>query len=271
MKIGIGIGIPNSKPASGGIGVDADYQALLDAASGDLPTSGTQDAQNTLVADLKSAGVWTKLDLLYVFATDGGADIARRNWKAPSSFQCLINGTPSFTSLEGYASNGGGWLDTQWSPANNGVQYQQNSASMGVYTQQQPDATSFGTRDGTGASDPNIIPRYDFNSVGINSSPNINPIVLPPAGFTFLNRASSTGFSVYSNGSEYATYTETSIGAPAQLLSILARRTGTTTANLAGTHTVSIFFAGASLASEAAAFFTAVEKYMDAIGKGVVA
>ena len=58
---------------------DSDYQAVLDYATTQgytLPSSGQQTLQNQLVADLKDAGVWSKLDTFAVFATDGNEDFA---------------------------------------------------------------------------------------------------------------------------------------------------------------------------------------------------
>ena len=74
-------------------GVDADYQAVLDEATllgYTLPSSGQQTIQNQFVLDLKSAGIWSQLDLLYVMATDGDSNYSLLNWVSPSNFEGIF-------------------------------------------------------------------------------------------------------------------------------------------------------------------------------------
>lgn len=100
----------------GGAAFDSDYQAVLNrsAALGySAPTQASKELQNTLVTDLKTAGVWDKLDLLYVFAFEGGdSDFATLNWKAPNNFQLTKTNSPTFTEKEGFAQSGTASLDT---------------------------------------------------------------------------------------------------------------------------------------------------------------
>lgn len=117
----------------GGESFDTDYQAVLDRASSlgyTAPSSGQQTLQNTLVTDLKTAGVWDKLDLFYVFATDGDSDYATLNWKAPSSFQLTKTNSPTFTTNEGFAQSGTAYLDTGYNLLTDGTNYTQDDAGM---------------------------------------------------------------------------------------------------------------------------------------------
>lgn len=87
--------------------VTPEYQAVLDYATGQgftLPTADNQAAQNSLVADLKDAGIWDELDVFYNFLTDGDANFAKINWKAPGVNQASggtytpiygLSGTPA--------------------------------------------------------------------------------------------------------------------------------------------------------------------------------
>jgi len=112
--------------------IDADYQAVLNrgvALGYTLPTSSQQQTQNQLLLALKSTGVWTKMDVLYVFLNDGGQNFATLNWKAPNSFQATLVNSPTFTSNVGFQGNGtSASINTNFNPSTSGVTYLLNSA-----------------------------------------------------------------------------------------------------------------------------------------------
>lgn len=115
------------------VGVDADYQAILDRGTAlgyTLPSPSQQVLQEALIADLKTAGVWDKLDLFYVFATDGDSDYATLNWKAPSSFQLTKTNSPTFTTNEGFAQSGTAYLDSGYDLSTDGTNYTQDDAGV---------------------------------------------------------------------------------------------------------------------------------------------
>ena len=116
-------------------GPDTDYSAVLSYATAQgyvLPSKSQQILQDSLVKDLKTAGVWDKLDLFYVFATDGDSDFATLNWKAPSSFQLTKTNSPTFTTNEGFAQSGTASLDTGFILDTHGTNYTQNDAGVFV-------------------------------------------------------------------------------------------------------------------------------------------
>ena len=120
-----------------GGGFDADYQAVLDYATTQtytLPSASQQALQNQLVVDLKDAGVWSKLDLFYVFATDGDREYAAINWKDPNSFEITEFNSPTFTSNVGFTGNGSSsYLNTNWNVLNDSVNFEQDNATIGSY------------------------------------------------------------------------------------------------------------------------------------------
>jgi hypothetical protein len=115
---------------------DADYQAVLDYATTQgytLPSSGQQTLQNQLVIDLKDSGVWDKLDIFYVFATDGDSDFASINWKDSNNYKITEVNSPTFTSNSGFSSDGiSAYLDTNFNLSTDGVNYNQNDLSIFV-------------------------------------------------------------------------------------------------------------------------------------------
>lgn len=95
------------KQASGGIATE--YQTYLDRLTTltyTQPTAPTQVLQNQLVLDLKTAGVWNKADVISLFATDGDSDSSLVNLYPPASFQNVTSGTITFTSKQGWNSDG---------------------------------------------------------------------------------------------------------------------------------------------------------------------
>jgi hypothetical protein len=116
---------------------DTDYQAVLNYATTQgytLPSAGQQTLQNQLVVDLKDGGIWSKLDLFYVFATDGNSDFASINWKDPNNYEITEVNSPTFTTNVGFTGNGtSAYLNTNWSILNDSVNFEQNNATIGAY------------------------------------------------------------------------------------------------------------------------------------------
>lgn len=81
--------------------VDPDASTII-AAMVPTPTTTRQASIRTLVASIKSAGVWTKLDALYVMNAHS-AQAARINWVKPGTFNLSEVGTPAFSVNDGYA------------------------------------------------------------------------------------------------------------------------------------------------------------------------
>ena len=115
--------------------LDSDYVAVLDTATTfgyALPTFSQIIKQNQLLIDLKSAGVWDKLDTFAVFATDGSSDFALIDWKRLTQYTAV--NSPTFTTNEGFMGNGtSSYIDTNFNPATQGVNYTLDNASRYAY------------------------------------------------------------------------------------------------------------------------------------------
>lgn len=133
---GLNFGIKASS-RQGAAAFDADYQAILDFATTagyTLPSSAQQDVQNQLVLDLKSAGCWSEIDVLYICHTDGDSDYATINWKSPSNFQLTKINSPTFNTNQGFTGDGvSAYLASSFELVADGVNYQANSCSIGWY------------------------------------------------------------------------------------------------------------------------------------------
>jgi len=100
------------KGASGGGFSDA-YQAVIDEAvslygTGSLPTALEQEAQNQIVINLQTSGVWDSLDLFYYFKDTGTPDFKFINWITPTGTKAVEGGggTPLTYNSLGVKGNG---------------------------------------------------------------------------------------------------------------------------------------------------------------------
>lgn len=265
MRLGLGLGINKGRKNSGGF--DPSFQALLNEGSSQgysLPTGDALTAGNQLVLDLKSAGVWDKLDLFYVFATNGDSDFAKLNWITPGTYTCTVPGTtPTFTSLEGFTGNSATdpRLSTNYTALTNSVNYTQDSASIGMYIRSNAADAGYAIYGKAGA-----IRLRMGNQVRqwLNSVTDLS--VAAPAtatGWYHFNRpdASNIDFRI-NNVADVRTNASSDIGTG--VITLLADSTTNGTSVQ-----MSIAFLGGSLASEATDFYNAVVTYMTAIGKNV--
>lgn len=96
------------------------------------PSDTRKGIINTMIRTLKDGGQWAKLPALWATAAHT-SQAARLNWKQ-NLFNLTPVGSPTFTVDKGYTGDGvSTYLKTDFNGATAGSQYQQNSASMGVF------------------------------------------------------------------------------------------------------------------------------------------
>lgn len=106
---------------------------LLFASMTTPPTAARRALIDTTIKSLKSAGVWIKLDVLYVSAA-ADSQSARLNWKNPGTFDAIAVNSPAFVADRGYTGDGASSrLRTQYTPSTNGVNLTQDNASAWVW------------------------------------------------------------------------------------------------------------------------------------------
>ena len=249
---------------------DPDYDALkvYAAAQGySLPSAGQQILQENLVKDLKTAGVWDKLDVFYVFATDGDSDYATLNYASPSNFQLLKVNSPTFTTNQGFAgdassaklttANGG----NEYNMLNDAINPSQDSVTTLAYFNNLGSAGKY--LFGSLQLSPTILGHHLGNSSAtrVYSS---NAITSPlfANSFVGIRRNNSANFDVI-EGTTITNNSLPSAGIPNQTFGILGRD------GSSGTFTnaeVSFLVHGAALTdAEIADTKTAIETYMNAL------
>jgi len=262
--IGLGLSIGwKDNSGGGGSTYDADYQAVLNRAIAlgyNLPNSSQQVKQNQLVLDLKAGGIWTKLDVLYIFANNGGQDFGTLNWKAPTLNQSTLINSPTFTTNQGFQGNGtSSYIDTSFNAVTQGVNYVQNDASRYLYLYT---ASGTGALDGKSVASINNMTRASTGNQRINQG----TIGLTGGSFDFtatqgmksIHRTSSTNVELF-NGTTQGSRTATSASMNSNNQFVL--RAG----SVYGGHRVSMYANGASLVAENTAFVNAFNTYITSL------
>lgn len=233
------------------------------------PDENRRDAINTLIAALKTAGVWSKLDGLYMFAAHS-EQAALVNWRRDAALMTAIN-APVFTVDVGFTGDGVAASMSNVDSATS--QMVATSAAVSLWVQTRKDVgswdlwmsgwnTGFTTADA--AADPG-------NSVGWrvtrNASNNSAVTKSVQAGLYVASRVSSTDARLYKDGSQVGstdtnahtadTYVTTS---PLRLFSTNGTENFTD-----ATYSFCSYGAGMT-AAEAALFYNAVNTYMSAVG-----
>ena len=250
---------------AGGGGFDTDYQAVLDQASSlgyTAPSASQQTLQNTLVTDLKTAGIWDKLDLFYCFATDGDSDYATLNWKTPASFQTTKVNSPTFTTNQGYQGDGSSsYLNTNFNPTTHSTASSQNSIGAGGYHFQKPTSTYdniIGIDDGT--NDLLIATKFTTEQAffRVNDSGAFRPSFVTSAGFYGVSRSAVNRIdAILPDGTTDSSTNASSTGLPNANLAILSW-SGPIKSNAI----ISVAYYGGDLTNEHSDFKTAVDNYI---------
>ncbi len=127
------IGDPHA-PNQGGYAFANSEAASLVARFTTPATNARKALIDTCIGALKTAGVWSKLDALYLFAA-ADAQAARQNW-----IQDLYNATavssPTFTADRGYAGDGAAsYVDSNFNPSTaSGPKFVRDSAYFGIWS-----------------------------------------------------------------------------------------------------------------------------------------
>jgi hypothetical protein len=214
--------------------------------------------QNRLMIDLKSSGVWAKLDLLYVFATDAANGAAAMvEWKSGFPNGTLM-GTVSFNANQGFTLGGASYIETFFDPSTYGINYTLNNASRYFFPYY---LDSGGPMDGTSSL------RNSMTVFGNTADNYINQGTVPlavPFAYTntvepkSIHRTSATDIKLY-NGTTFENRTalSTALASDVQLIG---------SANgVVGEHIVSGYAMGASMVAENTAFIAAWNTYITSL------
>jgi len=240
------------------------------------PTFERKLAINTCVAALIDAGVWDKLDVLYMFAA-ADSQAALINWKSPGSFTATAANSPTFTADRGFTGNGSAYLDTGYAPNTEAINLSLNSASLGGYTRN--NRTSGATDALGGARGGGAEPFLGLQAK--NASDKLAGAANTAGGFTLststvgsaqgssvVSRTASNLTTVYRDGASVGSDATASTAIPpGENIFVLAMSRDAGSAFLLSGDQVSSFFVGGGLtAGEVSDYYDAELAYLQTVG-----
>lgn len=254
-----------------GAGCD-EYQEFIVRTSG--LDSVHRDAYRDLICGLVTDGIWDKLDILRVYATQDSTT-ALLNLKS-SSYTGTVHGSPTFTADLGFTGSDGSstiYIDSGFNPSTAGGNYTQNSAHISAWfintaAHDPPNGYSTGLGGGGLGTEAYVWPRYSVDGKSycrINATDAGNPGT--PAGYDgmFGGDRDDLNNIYYRNATNF--FSGTPLSKP--LLNLKFYELGYNnngTANGSGSQQA-MFSVGAHLSSaEWTSFYGRVRTYMTAVG-----
>jgi hypothetical protein len=252
----------------GGATYSPDAQAFF-ARLATQPTPSRKTLYNNLFISLRSSGVLSKLDILWI----AGADSATtRTNLVQASFGLTAVASPSFTADRGFTSDGvSSYLDSGFTPSTAGGNYSQNSASAGTWALTAPDAnkTCGANTGGTGAA---FLRPYqgaahnDFNSVA-NANTSDSTLGAGGAGFAAYSRTLAASYKQYFSGVSVGTISRVSTGNPSAKFFFCASSDNLNAVNAPTTGQIAMGFVGGGLSdAEVLSLYNAASAYLVGVG-----
>jgi hypothetical protein len=252
---------------------DPDYEAIISYATTQgytLPTQSQRATQQQLLINLKVAGIWNKLDSFSVFATNGDEDFALIDWKRLTQYTAV--NSPSFTPNQGFKGNGfTSYINTNFKPLSNGVNFSQNNASMGIFRRIFGGTGSVGQMGVAEYPTPNNAVTWLVVSRGFNLSRfnDFGPQGIPTnninsTGLISMNRVNNTTYNFYDNGILHQQVTQTTTGLPNLDMFVLTLSDNGTPSQFTQDQ-FSMVFMGADLTNEQVDFTNILNNYLNAL------
>lgn len=230
------------------------------------PYGGRKRQIDRLIRSLKTAGVWSKLDALYLMAAHD-EQAAQRNWVA-DGFNLTANNSPAFARDRGYTGNGSNSnLDSEFNPTTaSSPKFTQDDASMWLWsrTDLRIDASNASAEIGNANS------RMSRSNVtaGValgrpNTGSTINTMVTAGfPGFLGWARSAAAVWESYAQGADAGGGTDASAA-----LTNASFYIGAVNGIGSGVNEIAAAAWGQNLtATEALAFYQALHAYMAAVG-----
>lgn len=221
-----------------------------------------------LFKPLVSAGIFTELDRLFVYATEIQSNGLTSLVNPTSTAAAEVN-SPAWVQYQGYTGNGTtSYVNTNYVPST-GVKFVRDSASMGLYLRTNTAASSndFGclaTREDI------IIPRFGDGNLyyRLNDATYTAHANSRSDGLISIARTASNAREAFRNGVSIGTSTTASTGAPPAIAMYIGARNNSGTADTFSTRQFSSCFMGSGTFNHLTVF-NIIQAYMTQIGSAV--
>lgn len=237
--------------------------ATVAAAMSTPPTDARKAAIDALVGTLKTAGVWTALDILYVLAA-ADSQAALLNWKNPATFTAVPVNSPTFVADRGFTGDGAASrVRTGFTPSTNGVNFTQNNGSIWAWSRT---AGQDGANEAGSLATPRTALAFrNFSNlmVGrVNGDGTFTAASTDGSGFFGATRAVSTTIKLWRNGAQLGTDQASTSGGLNAAEQWLCGASSTSFS----TRQISAGAWGAALTGLESAFYNAMLAYMQNVG-----
>ena len=190
-------------------------------ANGGSVSDSRKTAVNNLIAGLKSDGVWSNLDRLWLLAAENEPS-ALTSIVNPLSAIAVKQGSPAFAIDRGYTGVDASttiYIDTKVSLSSFGGIFTQHAGHISAWSNTETISSASGGVI-VGASDTNptyILPRYNDGNVYFNCNGNTsaNITISSSLGHYLANRSNATTLDGYVNGVDMASTNVIDQGIPA--------------------------------------------------------
>lgn len=269
LSLSVSMMLGNRAGAAATPSYDPDAEALF-ARFTTPPTTARKGLINNLIVSLKDAGVWTKLDALYVMAA-ADSQAARQNWIA-DQYNLTPVAAPTFNADRGYTPNGSSsYLATGLTPG--AGQYALNDCHIGVWSLTNSTSASaviIGARTSvTPAGQGLLLVRTATDTISprLNQdSPGGSLTNTDSSGHIVGVRSGTSAKEAYRNAISLGTLTDVSTSSPAVPFFIGALNNAGTASNF-DARQVAAGHLGASLsAANNLAVYNALHSYLVAVG-----
>lgn len=237
-----------------------EWKAILDWADYEGAPPPTNDIPfDQLIKDLKSAGIWQKLDVFYVFAGDGSNGFKLINWINPEEHYADAYGGLTW-GLDGVKGNGSnGYIDTNFNPNIDHQNYTLNNASRGGIISE-VGTMNFDGITGTFRND------YNGSVIRLNSAASSTINYDNSGGLFVVKRNNSSTLEVVMKDNEQSANVNTDFTSTEHSQVIMRR------VNAYGSFKLSCYFLGGALTySETQSFRTIYNNFLTAIGQTPIA
>lgn len=232
-------------------------------AAGGTVSDARRSLVNDLILGLKSDGIWTKLDRLWILAAENSQS-ALIDLVANETASIVSTPVPTFTTDRGYTGAGGGYIDTGFVPSDGGAQlFDLDDAHYSCWslTSSLPSGTYSVCGNGNDTwlkYDPDYSFYFRINEVGGATAPYGD--FTTHAGHFISSRSSSTQRKLYQDGTLKYTTNATSASLTGSSQFIISN--GTSGVGVAA------YSLGSNLngGSDASNFYDRLATYMTAVG-----
>ncbi len=250
---------------------DTDAQNYFDYCALSTPISTARKTiYNDLFVGLKADGNYSKLDRLGIFASEV-EDPALIDLITPGGISCISINSPVWAVDQGYTGDGASaYIETSYNPFSDGINFIQNSASIGTYSRTNLAELSVDAGVTDVSNYTQVISKLNDNNAygAINTTADYaTTSVINSLGLTSIVRSGASLQILYKNGVSIATGTTTSTIPVNGTIYLLCRDTnGVPT--LFSNKQIACFFVGSGTINQLS-LYNRIQTFMTAIGSQV--